>query len=194
MNTSAGVDTFRLDTEWDRDRADPGTPSRYGNYLRSEAATFEEIRKDYDDPTVPFIALAWRVATGPVMSPPYVVYPRRVTHVQLERNNWDGSSILRVDLITDRPQSLQDAKTGGGRRFRGWATRYDGSFTAIDDRDVAAEPYLLPRADVLLPVPAGTLPRVGAGELLDDALAGVRAMVRLLNREVGPLLDRLGAP
>lgn len=194
MSAADNVDAFRLDTEWDRDRADPGTPSRYGNYLRFEAETFEEIRKDYDDPTVPFIALAWRVATGPVMSPPYVIYPRRVTHVQLERNDWDGSSILRVDLVTDRPQSLQDAKTGDGRWFRGWSTRYDGGLTAIDDRDVASAPYLLPRADVLVPVPVGTLPRVGTGELLDDALAGVRAMVGLLNGGVGPLLDRLGAP
>lgn len=193
MSTTASVDSFRLDTAWDRDRADPGTPSRYGNYLRFEAATFEEIRKDYDDPTVPFTVLAWRVATGPVMAPPFVLFPRRVSNVRLERNDWDGSSILRVDLITGRPQALQDAKTSDGRRYRGWPTKYNGDYEPIGDREISSGPYLLPTAEVLLPVSAGTLPRAGTGELLDDALAGVGAMVRLLNQEIGPLLDRLGA-
>lgn len=194
MSPALAVDTFRLDTAYDRDRADPGTPSRYGNYLRFEAATFASMRGDYDDPTVPFTALAWRVATGPVMAPPLVQYPRRVNGVRLERNDWDGTALLRVDLITGRPPALEYASTSDGRRYRSWPTGFSGNFEPIGDREASVYPFLLTSAEVLLPVPTGTLPRVRGDDLYKSAIAGVRALVRLLNREIGPLLEKLGTP
>lgn len=199
MSTQEETTRFRLDHEYDRDRVSNGH-SRYGVYLNDRSATtFEEIASDYDDrdAAVPFACAAWRIACGPVMVPPFVVFPKRILSARLERNDWDGGAILNVELRTDRPQALCDARTSDGRWYYGWPTSYSGDYEGIGGRELAdGRAYLLTTAQVLLRVPKGTLPSVTAvrthGEALYvQAVECLDAVVRVLNREIGPLLDQL---
>jgi hypothetical protein len=95
---------FRLDHGYDRANADVGTGSRYGNYLAARARTFAEI--DYDDPTVEVAVACWRIATGPIMAPPFVVAPPQIIGVTLDRSDWDGEAVLTVEWRTGRPEAL----------------------------------------------------------------------------------------
>lgn len=187
---------FRLDHAYDRDRADPRSRSRYGNYLNQHQSTFEELDGDYGDPSVPFAVTVWRIATGPIMSPPFVVSPKRVLNARLERNDWNGEAIINAELITALPTALSDARTSTGSWYRGWSTGYGGQYEGVDDRELESGPYLLPRAQMLFQIPPGTLPHIvsvptRAGALLDQALECLNVTVRVLNREIGPLLDRM---
>jgi len=194
---------FYLNRTYDSSRADSGTRSRYGNYLIQRRSTFVEIAGwGYDDPSVEFAAAAWRIANGPIMAPPFVVSHRRVLSAELQRSDWNGEAILNVDLISTRPPALSNWLTAGGRRYyRDWRTDYAGDYEGVGDRDVMDSPYMLTRTQVLLQLPAGTLPRVteiptGADKtqtdrLLDLALDCLVVVVRELNKEIGPIIEQL---
>ena len=70
---------FWIDHEHDRDAASDGA-SRYGFYLRDRRDWFEDCLDCGEPQTARFAATAWRIATGPVMSPGYVRCHRRVRH------------------------------------------------------------------------------------------------------------------
>jgi hypothetical protein len=187
---------FRLDREYDRDYASDGH-SRYGAYLNQSQATFEEIiQDDPDDPTVPFTSAVWRIARGPIMVPPFVASPPRVLSAQLERSEWNGQAILNVDLIGERPEALRGARPEDGGWYRSWPQRFGGEYESVGAHDLESGAYLLTTVQVLRRVPAGFLPRVDTvptrgRALLDQAVEAVEAVVRLMNREIGPLLDQL---
>ena len=196
------ADLFRLDHAYDRDRASNGH-SRYGAYLLDRYKTFEEIATDYDYDdglTVPFAAAAWRIANGPIMSPPFVQSPKRVQGVQLQRSDWNGQAVVNVELVADRPQAWRSARTAGGGWYRDWSVDSWGDYESVGSRELEHGAYLLTTAQVLFQVPPGTLPSIAsvpkqAKALYEQAVECLNAVIGVLNGEIGPLLgtpDRAG--
>jgi len=184
---------FWLDWDYDRDNADTGTQSRYGNYLRQDARLFAEI--DYDDPAAAFAATAWRIATGPVMSPPLVRCHPRILGTVLQRNDWDGGMLAAVRLATGLPSTLAGARPADGGYYRGYGSTW-GPYDGPSEEDLTKGSYLLAEAQVLWQLPPGALPMIckvptGQDEIFRLAAGCVRALVGELNRHVGPLLERL---
>lgn len=172
--------------------------SRYGDYLYSRKDGFVDLfDHDYSDPSVRFALEAWRIATGPVMSPPFVLAPRQVLGTAITPNDWTGdAAIIDVQLACPAPTVLHNLRAADGSYFRSWSTEWDGGFKPVGDREVADSPYLFTRAQVLAQVPAAELPTVTAlpaasGRLLGQAVECVQALVYILNRQIGPIVDRL---
>jgi hypothetical protein len=185
---------FWLDWAYDHDYANPGTTSRYGNYLRQANGAFRDIC--YDDPTVAFAAAAWRIAAGSVMAPPLVRSHPRVMSVSLERSDWNGEMIADVRVISPRPQALSHAMTTGGYYYRDCNAR---GYPAVDGADLARDAYLLTEVRVLWQLPPGILPAIqgvpaGFEALFDRAVGCVEVLVAALNREVGLVIEQLESP
>lgn len=192
---------FWLDWDYDRRNADTGTSSRYGNYLRQDARWFTLI--DYEEPASAFAAAAWRIATGPVMSPPLVRCHERILGTSVQRNDWDGGMIAAVTLASHCPVVLANAKPTAGGWYRGYG-RHDvflrGDFEGPSEEDLAkGHPYLLHSSQVVWQLPPDALPPIHEVptapaefyRLARLAVACVEALVNGLNDEVGPLLERL---
>lgn len=188
---------YELDRENDRERGNIGTPSRYGNYLDSNSATFQDIVRDgYDDPTNHFATAVWRIATGPIMSPPYVRSPARVLSTGVYRSDWDGEVVLDVTLICPPPAVLRDARTWRGSYYQSWPYNWLGDLEGVGGQELTRNSYLLTSSQVLIRLDPGTLPRldevpVRGAELLRQADRYLDALVIELNREISPLIDRL---
>jgi hypothetical protein len=189
------LNAYYLDWDYDRRNADTGTGSRFGNYLRQSARSFAAI--DDDDPAAAFAATAWRTATGPVMSPPLVSCHGRILSTVVQRSQWDGGMIVAVRLATGLPSELFGARPSSGGYYRSHGSTW-GRFDGPGEEDLTKGAYLLPEAQVVWRFPDGTLPAIrrvptGHNEIFRLAVACVEAIVDGLNREVGPLLERLGS-
>jgi hypothetical protein len=188
---------YKIDREDDRGRGNPGTTSRYGNYLDQNRGTFEDLISDgYDDPSVHFATAVWRIATGPIMSPPYVLAPQRVLSTSITRSDWDGEAIIDVTLICPAPNVLRDARTWDRSYFRDWPYNWLGDLEGVGGEQLTKNAYMLTSAQVLIRIKPGTLPRIdniplGGTKLLRQADECLDALVVELNREIGPLVDRL---
>lgn len=188
---------FDLDYHYDRDQASD-CRSRFGSYLNSRSRTFQSIiDDDREDPSVDFTAAVWKIATGPVMVPGFVRFPHRVLAASVTRSDWDGEALIDVTLRTPPAQVLWNVSTPGGRYFRDWPVDWTGHYTGISEKDVAESPFLVTSAQVLIPVPAGTLPHitnipVSGPTLLAQATECLEVAVAVLNQQLGPILDRLG--
>jgi hypothetical protein len=146
---------------------------------------------------VHFAALAWRVASGPIMAPGYVRRHPRSLAAQLEQNYWDGSLAASVDLITPWPRQLQVSCEWMKQTCRGWwhdrPTDFRGSFLAPSDEDITKRPYLLASASLRFAVPHRRLPhppsaRHAEYELEELARQSVAVLVKELNHVVEPVL------
>jgi hypothetical protein len=185
---------FWLDWEYDRANADTGTRSRYGNYLYSRAASFAEIWTD--DLSVEFAALAWRIATGPIMAPPLVRSHPRVMSATLARSGWNGEMTGDVRLVSPRPRPLANAKTADGAYYQdndlnAW-DQYDG----VGEDDLTRNSYLLTEVRLLWQLPVGKLPVIkevptGSDALFRQAVECLDVLVWALNREVGSVIEQL---
>jgi hypothetical protein len=191
---------FWFDWDYDRTNADTGTKSRYGNYLNSRTHLFAEIAElGYDDPSVEFATLAWRVATGPIMAPPLVASHPRIMDVDVSRSNWNGEMIADVRLVSPRPQPLANARTAGGGYYYDYRRGAWDEYEGIGEQDLTRNAYLLTEVRLLWQLPVGTLPKVtevptrGAA-LYTQAVECLSVLVGLLNREVGPVIERLEQP
>jgi hypothetical protein len=188
---------FWFDWKYDENHADTGTGSRYGNYLYGRKASFREVAGDfYDDPTVPFACLAWRIATGPIMAPPLVCSHQRIHAATVERSNWNGEATADVELVAPRPDALVGARPADGSYFADWPRSYSGHYEGIGEEDLTRKVYLLTQVRLLVQLPPGILPKIGevptAGPaLFEQAVACLNALVGALNRELQPILDRL---
>jgi hypothetical protein len=187
---------FWLDWAYDRRNADVGTRSRYGNYLGDRIGWFERI--DYDDPTTAFASTAWRIATGPIMAPPLVHCHERILGTTVQRNGWDGGMAVAVRLATPLPAALGDARPASGCRYRGYGGDgfFRGDFEGPSEEDLTKAAYLLAETQILWQLPTGTLPTISEvpaslPEIFELSAACLEAIVAGLNREVGPLLERL---
>lgn len=185
-----------IDTGYDRDRASGGV-SRYGSYLNQHRDAFEALAGDgYERPAVPFAALAWRIATGPVMSPPYVRYPNRVLSARLEPSDWNGNMLVAVQLVTELPDELAGVRPPDRLAYRGWQTNAWGQFEGVGGQELARAPYLLPTADLHFEVPATAWPVLDtvytSGEpLVAAAMLSINASLAAINEYIAPILSRL---
>jgi hypothetical protein len=186
---------FWLDWEYDRNYASSGT-SRYGNYLRERPESFAEIW--YDDPSVEFASIAWRIATGPIMAPPLVRSHPRVVDVALGRSNWNGELIADVRLVSPRPKQLATARTANGDWWRDQHLNSWDEYDGIGEQELSHGAYLLTEVRLLWQLPAGTLPVVkevpaGQGARFRQAVECLEVLVEVLNREVRPVIEAVGA-
>jgi hypothetical protein len=187
------IRAFWIDWDYDRNNADTGTRSRYSNYLR-QSPSFGEIW--YDDPSVEFAAIAWRIATGPIMSPPLVHSHPRIMGAAVQRSDWNGEMIADIRLVSRRPQALFNAKTVGGTYYRDCQLDPWGSYAGIGEEDLTRNAYLTAELRMLWQLPAGTLSTLTAvptdhAALFDQAVECVETLVRALNREVAPVIEQL---
>jgi hypothetical protein len=180
-----------VDADWDRSSASDGV-SRYGAYLRTHTKPFAPWQ-DEDAPggitqdPADFAIAAFTVATGPIMSPGYVVWHPRVTDYNVSRgeNPEPGRLVLQVTLATDLPMWL-------GGRWWSWTERYGRRWREPDDDRPAA----LASLELRWPLATSTLPRPRPPRQpgvpnLADAKASVRALVEAINAIAGPVLAKL---
>jgi hypothetical protein len=192
-------DAFSIDYEYDSDHADHAGGSRYGDYIRNSQDWFA-VCWDRDDPKADFAAAAWRIASGPVMSPGYVRHHPKILRAALERSDWDGRLLACVDLITPAPQALrQSSEWGGGRWWRDWpAESLIGreAYYEPGGEDLGRDPYILPSVSLRWAVPDRAVldppaDKPSLPELQHAAKHCVVALVAELNRTVNPVLAQL---
>ena len=181
-----------IDHEHDRASASDGV-SRYGVYLRQRAAWFRDI-----DTPKEFAATAWRVATGPVMSPGLVCMRPDLGGVTLGFDE-GGEGILRatvrVPLPYHRVRGASDRlryPIGDWHTERTWnpdGTRYE------EPRASREHAAVLVTAAVLIPVNTDRLPHIDAGDCDPvNHTTATRAVLELatqINERGGPLVDAL---
>jgi hypothetical protein len=183
---------FWVDEDYDRAYASDGV-SRYGAYLRD--AAFEPWTDE--DQAVELAVFAWERATRPVMAPGYVRCHPRVITARLERSDWDGSLVARVDLVAPQPRWLRGLLAGdGGGVWRDWPIE---SLTGEDawywpgGQDLTRGCYSLASLSLRFAVLSTSLPDPrlrGAG--LAACREAVAVVAAELDRAVGPVLTRLG--
>jgi hypothetical protein len=182
-----------VDADWDRSQASDGV-SRYDAYLRirSHAEEFapwhgedapDGITRDAGE----FAVAAFRVATGPIMSPGYVGWHPRVLDHQVSRgdNPEPGRLVVQVTLAISLPLWL-------GSPWRSWTPDLGRDWREpADDRHAGLARLALrwPLATSALPRPR---PPVRSGRPnLADATASVRGLVGEINATAGPILAKL---
>lgn len=135
---------FWIDHEYDLDRASDGV-SRYGAYLRDRRKEFRDhlVIDDGYNTAPEFAALAWRIARGPIMSPPYVRSHRRVISASVGRSNWDGRMVAAVSLVAPRPEALRNARTpGDGPWYNDRECTRTWGFEDPSEQEVARAAYM----------------------------------------------------
>lgn len=191
----------RIDEDYDHDRASDRR-SRYGVYLEQNADLFRDSWSDepapLDDP-VEFAVHAWRVATGPVMSPGYVQRRPDLGGVELRRDEDDGSLLAIVQV------PLRHAQIGGNaKRFpytwqdwgqaRAWASD-DPHYPGLVPPESFKRPAVLATAEVIVPGHGWNgliTPSVyGGPKLVTEAKAVLEALVEQINVDAGPVVDKL---
>jgi hypothetical protein len=178
-----------IDREHDRASASDGV-SRYGAYLRDHAGLFNPWGDAPDGVTgdpVEFTIAAFRVATGPIMSPGYVRWHGSVCDYAATWSEHDGRLVLSVTLAVPSPVRLP-------WDWRGWERDFHDRYLEPDD----SRPVGLCRLKLRWPVATDQLPtprrprRPGVANLRDAARA-VEAVVAAINATVGPVLAGLEA-
>jgi len=179
-----------IDDDYDRDYASDRT-SRYGAYLHDHAALFDPWAEAPDGVTgdpVEYAVAAFRVATGPIMSPGYLRWHGRVCDYGASRSEHDGRLVVAVTLAVLSPVRLP-------WDWRGWERDFHGRYLEPDDR----RPTGLCRLELRWPVPTEQLavpapPKRPGVPNLRDATRAVESLVAAINATAGPVLADLEAP
>jgi hypothetical protein len=179
-----------IDSDYDRANASDEI-SRYGAYVRDYARLFDPWQDAPDGVTtdpVEFAMAAFRVATGPIMSPGFVRWHPRVCGYGLDRNDVDGRLVVSVTLATPAPLRLP------GWAWRGWERDFHDRFLEPEDRG----PVALARLELRWPLGDDQLhrparPRVPGRPNLVDATTAVAVVVGSVNHTAGPVLTALEA-
>jgi hypothetical protein len=179
-----------IDPDYDRTNASDGH-SRYGAYVRDYARLFDPWQDAPDGVTtdpVEFAMAAFRVATGPIMSPGFVRWHPRVCGYGTDRSDLDGCLVVSVILATPAPLRLP------GWSWRGWERDFHDRFLEPEDRG----PVALARLELRWPLASDQLhrparPRPPGRPNLADATAAVAAVVGSANHTAGPVLAALEA-
>jgi hypothetical protein len=178
-----------IDHDHDRAAASDGV-SRYGAYLRDHARVFDPWQDAPDGITrnpVDFAIAAFKVATGPIMSPGYLRWHGRVCDYATTWSDHDGQLLLSVTLAAPSPVRL-------GWDWRGWERDFHDRYLEPDD----ARPAGLARLELRWPVgtdqlPTPTRPRRPGVANLADATRAVAVLVDQVSATVGPVLADLEA-
>jgi hypothetical protein len=196
---------FWIDDESDRETASDGV-SRYGAYVRDRIpGGFDECWDGTFDTRLAerFAALAWRTATGPVMSPPYVGRHPAVLSANVEANveaddSTDLSVIAAVELAAPWPAALGRCREA--RRWRSWSyeNRLGTAYPRppFDDDIARGDCYALGSLRLVFPVPSCNLPSVPQpphrhGQVEQAARRAVAVLAAELSRVVDPVLAAL---
>jgi hypothetical protein len=191
IHNPTAATAFWTDEIYDRDYASDGV-SRYGAYLYSRAHLFADLDDDgptSDAPT--FAAVAFDIASSPVMAPGYVCHHSRVRHVSW---CWDEDHRLafEVQVVAPLPALIEKATSGrwaGWKRDRSWSgdtwwEPFDndrpGAFTVVTVR--------VPLPVDLLPAPYYTARGVPD---LSTAKLAVTAVCGQLNTHLAAILAAL---
>jgi len=197
-------DTFWVDYEHDRLVASDGV-SRYGYYVRQRIlggfgecwdGTFETRLAER------FAELAWRTATGPVMSPPYADWRAPVLSARLGLDS-DGDSpglIATVDIASPWVRAFGRGHVGG-RSWWPWPRqdtpgRSDSPRNPYGDEVTSGGHYALASLRLVFPIPVQMLPAAPGpqhrrGEVEQTARQAVSILVTELNQVVGPVITTL---
>jgi hypothetical protein len=197
-------EAFWIDDERDRLGASDGV-SRYGHYVRDRIpggfaecwdGTFETRLAER------FAALAWRTATGPVMSPSYADWRAPVLSARVGLDS-DGDSpglIATVEIASRWPQALGRGYVGG-RSW--WPWPRDHSLSTGDyprdpygDEVARGSYYALASLRLVFSIPARLLPAAPGtqhrrGEVEQTARQAVSVLVAELNQVVSPVIGTL---
>ena len=196
-------EVFWVDREHDRLAASDGV-SRYGCYVRDRIpGGFAECWDGTFGTRLAerFAALAWRTATGPVMSPPYADWrsPVLSARVELDTDGDSGGLIATVDVASAWPQALGRGLVGG-RSWQSWQRERSLGEEYVrgpyGEEVARGGCYALATVRLVFPVPAGLLPATpGAGyrrgEVEESARQAVAALTAELNRVAGPVIAAL---
>jgi hypothetical protein len=178
-----------IDLDYDRTNASDGQ-SRYGAYVRDHTRLFDPFQDAPNGVTtdpVEFTIAAFRVATGPIMSPGFVRWHPRVCGYGLDRTD-DGRLVVSLTLATPAPLRLP------GWAWRGWDRDFLDRFLEPEDRG----PVALARLELRWPLGSDQLhrlarPRVPSRPNLVDATTAVAVVVGSVNHTAGPVLAALEA-
>ncbi|WP_051970649.1 hypothetical protein [Kitasatospora azatica] len=157
---------------------------RYGNYLAQHRRDF--VLDGEPLPPGHFAAVAWRIATSPVMAPGYVRLRPDVDGIYTTFTD-DGELLLSIDVplrhrvLANRPRV----------EFSDWWQQRtycdDGRFTdLIEPEELRGRPALLLTAAIVVPVPEDLLPRpttTQGAELIAQAKEAVHTLVDLVNTQ-----------
>jgi hypothetical protein len=188
MSPWSATTLARINAPYDADTA-TDVVSRYDAYLAQHPDWFHE----FDEPGTPlgpaaFAAAAWRVATGPVMSPGYVRFRPDIAAIEVHESEELPSGLA---LSITVPLSHQALAHRPGAGWRDWEPdQYDhghGAFCRLA-APADAQPAVLPSAVIRIPVQSRWLPRstsVSGPGLTADAKAAVASLTRLVNTSAG---------
>jgi hypothetical protein len=180
-------DAFWIDESYDLEYASDRV-SRYGAYVRQHRSEFVETLDERDRAT--FAALAWRVATGPIMAPGYVRKHERVRSSRLTRNYEDGSLYATVELVGITPRRLE-LEDFSSPPWRSWP-RERGHYYEPEGSDLTSARYLLTTTTAMFPLPTIELPiPTDVRSLEASAKRAVRLLVALMNDNVTSLIQSL---
>jgi hypothetical protein len=166
-------------------------------YIEQVRRNIEEFVPSFGDiAPVTFACAAWRIATLPTMSPPYVHWHRRIRSAVCVRNPWDGTLNGEVTLVSSLPRSLTDSREWWrDRGWQGWQQMF-GQFVEPDPRDVAKSPFLRGSLLAQLPLPLEGLPPAPSGPgagLEASALTVLSVVTKGFNEYIEPIIARLDA-
>jgi hypothetical protein len=181
-----------IDHEYDRAYASDGV-SRYGAYLRQRADWFDD-----EHTPASFAATAWRVATGPVMSPGLVRMRPDLHGIDVGFGE-DGEGILRATVHVPVPFHTLPTLAGRiGYQVADWQSErsWDPDGPRYEEpRPARDRGALLITAALYLPLDVAHLPGVNVDDCAPVnrplALRAVAELVHQVNAQAGPLVDAL---
>jgi hypothetical protein len=187
---------FWFDWGYDRANADPGTSSRFGNYLHRSSWTRALQEIDHDEPGVEFAATVWRIATSPVMVPGLIRWHPRISTVGVSRSGWNGELVASVGLVSPRPAPLRNMRDSTGAVYGDVRLDSWGTYEWPSEQDLTRRPYLTTEAQLMWQFSAGRfswLTEVPTDRtiLFSTAVPYLELLVECLNYEVSPVLALL---
>jgi hypothetical protein len=187
----------RVAEDHDREMSDSNAPleSRYGSYLAQHLDDLWE--EDRTDPKA-FLVWAWRIATGPVMSPGYVQIRPDISAVRLAQSESDGRLLVEVGTPVGHGQLAQGVRPP--YTMRDWESdpysySSDGPQRLQAPKD-ESRPALLLSAVLRLPADDWTLYQptgkwMAEELLIDDAKRAVAAAVEHINSDAWHRIAKL---
>lgn len=184
------MSAYRIDHQYDIDNASDGV-SRYGAYIRQRRYMFTDALEDQS--RTEFAAVAWQIARGPIMSPPYVRAHPQILDETICRS--ETGLVARVNLATGPPAELCFPTWRRAREWAGWPATAHGGHFYVPEADEVRQPYLLTTTTALIPMSCPDLRLPVEGDTRELLVAGAKSAVELLleqlNEALIPLIGQI---